>query len=98
MKPLVKLFDEELEVNLSNLGYGRPVIPLKGRRYNEIGVSYLRSLTMDLDLKFDINYTNIMFDESDSITARSALSSIEIREPQSETGIVQTGLSLLFKL
>ena len=87
-----KLFDEELEIDLSSLGYGTPVLPLKGERVHRFEVGYLRNLSSDLDLSLDLGYFSLEFDQSDEIAVSNALSTITLREPQSET----TGVSLTF--
>lgn len=92
------LFDESLEVDLSRLGFGRPLIQLRGDTYKSFGVRYARKWTPDLDINFDMNYTRVLFKQSDSVSASNSFTTISIREPRSKTGLVQLSLGLQYKI
>ncbi len=93
-----KLFDEHLEVDLSDIGYGQPVIPLKGELYNKIQLRYTYSWTPTMDLRFNTSFTRINFDQSEAKKLSKNFSHITIREPQSTTGVVGMSLSLVVKI
>jgi hypothetical protein len=91
-----KLYDERLKVDLSNLGYGKPVISLKGKSYRSVDLEYSYNWSSSSEIKFNAQYTHTKFAESDSITVRNGFTTITIREPQSETTVIGFNLGLVF--
>ena len=89
-----KLFGESLKVDLSDLGYGQPSIPLNGRAYEQFGLNHIHQWTAKTQLKFDITYTNLEFDQSPSINANNGFRSISIREPASKTELIELALTI----
>lgn len=93
-----KLFDEHLEVDLSDIGYGQPVIPLTGDLYNKLQLRYIYSWTPAMDLRLNTSFTRIKFDQSEAKKLSKNFTHITIREPQSTTGIFGLSVSLVLKI